>query len=221
MPKKPNYQQEAATLAFPCLPPTCAGGTLVFHILLSIILLLFSLGKCHLWRTHHHLSFHPADVSCCGCLCCVVTLGVPLLHWEAPDTALCPMEPGWGQLPLTRTAANWSATALKKCLLLGRAGGSGESQRTPAEIPYSWGRLAFSTRQEPLPCSNIPSLPLGEPADEISIALTLDKPSTRAWEGSRAAPWQNPWCKEGVQFPKGIPREPEDGKGLPQSWSGG
>lgn len=88
------------------------------------------------------------------------------------------------------------------CLLLGRAGGSGESQRTPAEIPYSWGRLAFSTRQEPLPCSNIPSLPLGEPADEISIAVTPAKPSTRAWEGGRAAPWG---AKRGCTFPKAPP----------------
>lgn len=99
------------------------------------------------------------------------------------------------------------------CLLLGRAGGSGESQRTPAEILCSWGRLAFSTRQDPLPCSNIPSLPLGEPADEISIVLTPAKPFTRAWEGGRAAPWQNPWCKEGLHFPKGIPRDPRVARG--------
>lgn len=107
------------------------------------------------------------------------------------------------------------------CLLLGRAGGSGESQRTPAEILYSWGRLAFSTRQGPLPCSNIPSLPLGEPADEISIAVTLDKPFTGAWEGGRAAPWQNLWCKEGVQFPKGIPRDLRVARGcLRAGWAG-
>lgn len=60
--------------------------------------------------------------------------------------------------------------------------------RTPAEILYSWGRLAFSTRQDPLPCSNIPSLPLGEPADEISIAVTPDQPFPGAWQGCRAAP---------------------------------
>lgn len=45
----------------------------------------------------------------------------------------------------------------------------GRCQRPPAEILYSWGRLAFSTRPEPLPSSNMLSLPLGEPADEISI----------------------------------------------------
>lgn len=75
-------------------------------------ILLFS----HLWRTHHLLFFHPANMSCCGCLCCVVTPAGPVLPWEAPATALCPMEPGWKQLSLPRTAGNWSATALKKCV---------------------------------------------------------------------------------------------------------
>lgn len=86
------------------------------------------------------------------------------------------------------------------CLLLGLLRGwwqPGEP-RTPAEILYSWGRLAFSTRQEPLPCSNIPSLPLGEPADEISIALTPDEPFPGAWQGFGAAPrhgtaGRSPW----------------------------
>lgn len=105
--------------------------------------------------------------------------------------ALHPMGLHWRQLSLTDTRINWSAAALKQrvCSLAGcRAGGSGESRRTPAEILYSWGRLAFSTRQDPLPCSNIPSLPLGEPADEISIAATPDEPFPTAWEGGRAAP---------------------------------
>lgn len=120
-----------------------------------------------------------------------------------PQTQLCaPRGRAGGSSPCLGQQQIGSATALKKCcLLLGRAGGSGESQRTPAEILYSWGRLAFSTRQEPLPCSNIPSLPLGEPADEISIAVTLDQPFPGAWEGGRAAPG----AKRGCRFPKASP----------------
>ena len=49
--------------------------------------------------------------------------------------------------------------------------------------------------------------------------MTSDKPFPGAWEGGRAAPRHSPWCKEGVQLPKGIPRDPQaqGGKGLP--WS--
>lgn len=167
-------------------------------------ILLFS----HLWRTHHLLFFHPANrwllwlpVLCGDTSRASSSLGSPrhssVPHGARLEAALPPQD--------SRKLECYSFKEV--CLLLGRAGGSGESLRTPAEILYSWGRLAFSTRQDPLPCSNIPSLPLGEPADEISIAVTLDKPFTRAWEGGRAAPWQNPWCKEGVQLPKGIPRD--------------
>lgn len=85
-------------------------------------LLFLSLGKCRLWRTYQLLFFDPASVSCCGrgdtptaAVLCGDTR-VPVLRWEAPGTALCPMGPGWRQLSLPRTAVNWSATALKKCV---------------------------------------------------------------------------------------------------------
>lgn len=157
-------------------------------------------------RTRHLLCFKPANVGCCDCPCCHLH-AAPSPRGSAPHGAwLQATSPSWGP------EINWTAAALKQhvCSLAGcRAGGSGESRRTPAEILYSWGRLAFSTRQDPLPCSNIPSLPLGKPADEISIAVTPDKPFPRAWQGGRAALRHGPWRKEGVQLPKGIPMDPQ------------
>lgn len=49
--------------------------------------------------------------------------------------------------------------------------------------------------------------------------MTPDKPFPGAWQGGRAAPRHGPRCKEGMQLPKGIPRDPQPrgGKGLP--WS--
>lgn len=161
------------------------------------------------WRTRHLLYFQSANVSCCSCPWCHPRCQ-PLAG--KPQPWLCTT---WGQAggnsPLLGPAINWTAAALKKCVcsLAGcRAGGSGESWRTPAEILYSWGRLAFSTRQDPLPCSNIPSLPLGKPADEISIAVTPAKPFPGAWEGSRAASQHGQECKEGCSFRRASPGTP-------------
>lgn len=49
--------------------------------------------------------------------------------------------------------------------------------------------------------------------------MTPDEPFPRAWEGGGAAPQHGLQCKEGVQLPKGIPRDPQPqgSKGLP--WS--
>jgi len=209
-----------------CLPPTLAGGTLrgphpFWHHPHILLLLLLPLGKSHprVNEAGGHITFSALSQQTWAAAAARAAWCHPGCRSFAGKSRprLCtPWGRAGGSSPSLGPAINWTAAALKKhvCSLAGcRAGGSGESRRTPAEILYSWGRLAFSTRRDPLPCSNIPSLPLGEPADEISIAVTPEKPFPGAWQGGTAAPWR----EEGVQLPKGVPRDPQPqgGEGLP------
>lgn len=57
MPKRPNEQQEAATLALPCLPPICVGGTLVVNISPGIILTSFSSSPRGAATSGEHITF--------------------------------------------------------------------------------------------------------------------------------------------------------------------